>query len=99
MRTTSRRGFSRPPRRIAKKSVSRTMPEPDSNVVASTRLSPMYSRRLVRCSRGRIAKWPPRPRSSSRAKQLSESKRGKQHQSIEPSRETSAAEWQSPINA
>jgi hypothetical protein len=29
---------------------------------------------------------------------LPESKRGMQHQSIDPARETSAAEWQSPIS-
>jgi hypothetical protein len=36
--------------------------------------------------------------SSSRPKQLPESKRGRQHQSIEAVRETSAAVWPSPIN-
>jgi hypothetical protein len=41
---------------------------------------------------------PPRRRSSSRPKQLPLSNRGRQHQSIDPSRETSAALWQSPIN-
>ena len=33
------------------------------------------------------------------AKHAAESKRGQQSQSIEPSRATSAAEWQSPISA
>jgi len=34
-----------------------------------------------------------------RPKQLPESKRGMQHQSIDPAREISADEWQSPMSA
>jgi hypothetical protein len=36
---------------------------------------------------------------SSAAKHAAESKRGQHSQSIEPSKPTSAAEWQSPISA
>ena len=41
----------------------------------------------------------PRVAVEQRPNALPESKRGRQHQSIEPSRETSAALWQSPISA
>ena len=45
-----------------------------------------------------IVQWPPRSQSSRRPKQLPESNRGMQHQSIEPCLETRAAEWQSLIS-
>jgi hypothetical protein len=50
----------------------------------------------------RLPRDPPAPCfgvPSSAAKQGDESKRGQQSQSIEPSRPTSAALWQSPISA
>jgi hypothetical protein len=46
-----------------------------------------------------IEQNPPRSASSSRPNTLAESTRGMQHQSIDPSRETSATEWQSLMKA
>ena len=46
-----------------------------------------------------IEQKPPFSQSSSRPKTLAESIRGMQHQSIEPSRLTSAVVWQSLISA
>src|ERR1700759_2050557 len=48
---------------------------------------------------GAIEQWAPPARSRSRPNALPESKRGRQHHSIAPWRETSAAVWQSPISA
>jgi len=48
---------------------------------------------------GEIFQRPWRSLPSSAAKQAPESKRGRQSQSIEPLRETSAAVWRSPIRA
>ena len=45
-----------------------------------------------------MEKQPPFSQSSNRPKQDGESSRGMQHQSIEPRRETSASEWQSPMS-
>ena len=56
--------------------------------------TPTARRRSGRSSNGRRDR-----RSSSRPNALPESNRGRQHQSIDPSRETSAALWQSPISA
>ena len=70
-------------------------------MVASTIVSGRYSRCVRKpfgsLSRGRIWQNPPRSQSSSLPKQLAESTRGMQHQSMEPSRLTSAIEWQSLI--
>jgi hypothetical protein len=46
-----------------------------------------------------IEQHPPESQSSSLPKMLPLSNRGMQHQSMDPVRETSAAEWQSPISA
>jgi hypothetical protein len=50
-------------------------------------------------SSGATIQWPLWRFPSKAAKQASESNRGQHNQSIEPSRETSAAVSQSPINA
>jgi hypothetical protein len=59
----------------------------------------MYRRRDDVTFSGEIPKCPPRSASRTRQKTAGESKRGKHAQSTEPSRETSAAEWQSPMIA
>jgi hypothetical protein len=46
-----------------------------------------------------MAQNPPRSASSSRPNTLAESTLGMQHQSIDPSRETRATEWQSLSSA
>jgi len=52
-----------------------------------------------RFSTGVMEQWPPFSQSSRRPKQLAESTRGMQHQSIEPLRWTKAIEQQSLISA
>ena len=82
------------------KSTSFTVPLSVANVVSSTSVSGTYRRSTRRTSStGAIIQrpWSGVPRSA--AKQAPESKRGKHSQSIEPSRPTSAAVWQSPIKA
>ena len=78
-------------------SVSSSTPSVVVNVVASTLVAGRYVRRVSRTSAtGATRKLPP-PSSSARANTDGESNRGKQSQSIDPSRPTSASEWQSPI--
>ena len=87
-------------------SVIRTLPSGRSNSLSSTRVSPRYWRRVA----GNGSPWPggglaagairqnPWSVSPTRwAKHAAESKRGRQSQSIDPSRPTSAAVWVSPI--
>ena len=54
---------------------------------------------MLASRRGAISQRPCSGEPSSAAKHASESKRGQHSQSIEPSRETSAAVLQSPISA
>ena len=80
-------------------SVTSSTPEAVSKQVASTLVAGRYERSTpTTASPGAMEKWPP---SSSRTRPSTdgESKRGKQHQSMEPSRPTSPSEWQSPMTA
>ena len=58
-----------------------------------------YARRTDCTSVGETTNVPSRSASRMRQKAAGESKRGKHAQSIEPSRPTSATEWQSPMSA
>jgi hypothetical protein len=78
-------------------SVSSSTPSAVVNVVASTLVAGRYVRWVSRTSTtGATRKLPP-PSSSVRANTDGESNRGKQSQPTDPSRPTSASEWQSPI--
>ena len=82
------------------KSVSTSTPPPAvRKVVSRMFVSGRYRRETSYSSRGAIRKKPPLPQSRMRAKTGRASKRWKQHQSIEPSRDTSAAVWQSESSA
>ena len=81
------------------KSVTETIPEAVRKVVSRTLVSAMYSCRVsMIVELGLILKWPPTSWSKTAANTLGESKRGKQHQSMEPSVPTSAAEDILPIS-
>ena len=81
------------------KSVTETIPEAVRKVVWRTLVSATYSCRVsMIVAVGLIRKWPPMSGSSMAAKTLGESNRGKQHQSMEPSVPTSAAEDMLPIS-
>ncbi len=82
------------------KSITRTVPVGVSHSVSRTRLSPWY-RRLSQSSApsGASRQWPCSSSPSRAAKQLGESNRGRQSQSTEPSRPTSAAVCRSPMSA
>src|SRR5215211_7363776 len=84
-----------------KQSISLASPPVAWKVVASTMVPSRYSRNgdSVGPSLGSTEQNPPPSQSSRRAKHAPESKRGRQHQSIEPASETSAAAWQSEIRA
>jgi hypothetical protein len=79
-------------------SVSTTSPEAVRNVVSRTMLLSRYLRVASDAARGRIDQCPASS-PSSRPKTEGRSNRGKQSQSTEPSRLTSAPEWQSEIRA
>ena len=80
------------------KSSTLTAPVSDSHSVSSTSVCGRYRRLPSQASmRGATIQRPCSGVPSSAAKQAPESKRGKQAQSIEPSRPTSAAVWRSPI--
>ena len=81
------------------KSVTDTRPLSVRKVVSRTLVSGRYCWRVSSAPpAGAILKRPPTFRSRMAANTLGESKRGKQHQSIEPSVPTSAAEDMSPIS-
>jgi hypothetical protein len=84
---------------MLKKSISFALPELEWNVVSRINVSGRYPRVVEYESVGRSWQKPPFSQSSKRAKQLLESMRGMQHQSIEPSREINADEWQSDMKA
>ena len=90
-------GLWAPPARMVKQSVRRTRPEPVSKTVSRTRAFWRYSRRTSCRADGAIRQYPARSQSRIRPKQLFESRRGIQHQSMEPDLPTSAAEWQSAM--
>ena len=76
-----------------------TTPEAVRKVVCRTLVSATYSWRVsMTGSTGLMRKRPPTSESRIAANRLGESKRGKQHQSIEPSMPTSAAEDMLPIS-
>ena len=80
------------------KSVSVSVPVSVVKRVTSTLVSRMYSwLEVAPESAGEIRKLPPRSPSKMAANTLGESNLGNQHQSMEPSVPTSAAEFMSPI--
>jgi len=81
------------------RSSSRIVPSSVVKVVSKTFVSSTYRLTLVKDSRGRTVKEPPRSRSSSAANSDGLSKRGRHSQSSDPSRATNAAERQSPMIA
>jgi len=86
--------------RIVKQSNNRASPPPVRKVVSRTSVSSTYRRDVEHFTpSGRIWQNPPRRQSRTRPKQLPESNRGRQHQSIEATSEIRADEWQSPISA
>ena len=81
-------------------SMTATVPEAVSNSVSSTSVSPRYRRRTLADSpAGANRQRPCSGVPSSAARHAAESNFGRQSQSIEPSRPTSAAVWQSPMRA
>src|SRR4051795_8945404 len=76
---------------------TRTTPVAVVKVVSITSVPGTYRRSTAYSPAGRIDQWPPSG-SRMRAKVASESYRGKQSQSIDPSRLTRAAELQSASN-
>ena len=86
--------------RSGMKSISVATPSSVSKRVSRISVSSRYFRLTRNFSVfGAIRQRPLSASPSSAAKQASESKRGQHSQSIEPSRETSAAVSQSPISA
>ncbi len=81
------------------KSKTRTVPSSVFQVVSSTIVSWRYRRVGSPPPTGATSQRPLSGVPSSAAKQAPESKRGKQSQSIEPPRSTSAADCRSPISA
>jgi hypothetical protein len=81
------------------KSVRRRRPSSASKVVASTFDAARYERVALERPEGPMRNQPPLRASSRRQKRAGLSKRGQQHQSMEPSLETSAAVWPSPMSA
>src|SRR5437667_119928 len=78
-------------------STTRTVPSSVSNSVSRTSVPGRYRRRTARtCPAGATCHRPCLSSPSSAAKQAPESKRGRQSQSIEPSRPPGAAVWVSP---
>jgi hypothetical protein len=76
------------------KSIRRTAPSSVSKVVSRTSVSGRYRRSTRRGSpEGAITQRPCSGPPRMAAKQAGESNRGRQSQSTEPSRETSAAVW------
>ena len=94
MRTTS--GLAR---RGGMKSVTRTAPSSVSKLGLEHQRALRYDARRLEPAGGSISQRPWGSSPSSAAKQAPESKRGRQSQSIEPSRPTSAAVCRSPIIA
>jgi hypothetical protein len=81
------------------KSMTRTDPASDSNTVSRISVSLRYRRVTFIGRAGATIHRPCSGPPKSAAKQAPESNRGKQHQSIEPSRLTNAAVCRSPISA
>ena len=79
--------------------MSVTTPSAVSNRVSSTFVFGTYRRVTWYSAAGAMRKNPPCSQSRSRAKTGLASKRWNAHQSIDPSRETSAPEWQSESSA
>ena len=99
MRRTSSRNGGNAPRGNVMASVTRTTPSAVVKVVSSTFVSGVYRRVTWNGPSGASVKAPPRSGSSNAAKVLGESRSGRQSQSIEPSRATSATVRPSPIAA
>jgi len=83
-----------------KKSSNFASPEGPTSLVSSTSVSSRYERTYSHgpSAVGLIEQCPPPCRSRMRPKALPESNLGRQHHSIDASREISAALWQSPIS-
>ncbi|HYH95376.1 MAG TPA: hypothetical protein VD972_05340 [Hyalangium sp.] len=80
-------------------SVTSNAPVGVVKVVTRTLVSSRYWRADWKGPSGPTRKVPPRCTSRMRQNTAGESNRGKHAQSMEPSRPTSAAEWQSPSKA
>ena len=81
-------------------SMIRTAPSWVSNSVSKIRVPSRYLRRTpCAAAAGAISQRPCSGSPSKAAKHAPESNRGRQSQSMEPSRPTNAAVWQSPISA